>query len=124
MPNVKYFYVRNDWKKRDITIVSETFEEEGRKFVRCGWAFRSNHDKFVKKEGRTIALKRMQSEENNYSAVFEVEEFKFFNITSKILEAILTCPTTPRKYIDDIVQDLEYFTHCSVNGVVKWSWEV
>lgn len=123
MSKVKYFYVRNDWKKRDITIASEIFDENGQKFVKCGWAFRCNHDKFVKKEGRELALQRMNDNDLNYSAVISVDDFKFYDLVSRILGAILTCPATPKKYLEDVSEDLNYFTHCAVNGTPKWSWE-
>jgi hypothetical protein len=123
MSKVKYFYVRNDWKKRDITIASEIFDENGVKFVKFGWAFRCNHDKFVKKEGRQIAIRRMADQEAGYSAIVQVEDFKFYDLVTRILDAIVSCPTTPKKYIDDISQDLHYFAHCAVNGKPKWDWE-
>jgi hypothetical protein len=123
MSKVKYFYVRNDWKKRDITIASEIFDENGVKFVKFGWAFRCNHDKFIKKEGRQLSLQRMVEQDINYSATIEVEDFKFYDLVTKILDAILTCPTTPKKYREDIMIDLHYFAYCAVNGTPKCSWE-
>lgn len=47
MSKVKYLYVRNPWDRRDITIASDIVEENGKKFVKFGWAFRSNHDQFI-----------------------------------------------------------------------------
>lgn len=123
MSKVKYFYVRNECKKRDITIASEIFDEDGQKYVKFGWSFRSNHDQFIKREGRKLAFERMTSGQPGFSATVAVDDFKFYDLIAKILDAILTCPTTPRKYIDDISEDLYFFASCAVRGKPKWDWE-
>jgi hypothetical protein len=122
MSNVKYLYVRNEWKKRDITIVSDIFDDEGKTYIRCGWSFRSNHDKFIKKEGRKLALERMSSKDIDYSAILEIdpEDIKFYNIASKVLSVIIEKESTPRKFLDDLYDDLRYFSECSISGRPSW----
>ncbi len=110
MSNIKTFYIRNFKKNRDITIVSDLIEVDGKHIVKCGWAFRSNHDQFKKKEGRAIAQTRMNSNDENYTCVFEVETPKFKDISSKILENIIANKHTPKKYIKDIEWDYNYFS--------------
>jgi hypothetical protein len=124
MSNVKFLYVRNEWKNRDITIVSNLFDEGDKTFVKFAWAFRNNHDKFKKAEGRKIALERLESNDSNYSDVFEIEKdkIKFFNIATDILSIISQKENTPRKYIDDICEDLHYYIHCSNGGHTKEYW--
>lgn len=119
--NVKYLYVRNDWNKRNITIASDLVEEDGKKMVKCAWAFCSNKDKFIKKEGRQIALERLNTNDPAYSASFSVEEYRFYDIAAAILDQIIRHPNTPKKYLRDIEDDLSYFAHCSVNGTPKWA---
>lgn len=109
MNNIKTFYIRNFEKKRDLTIVSNLIEIDGKNVIKCGWAFRSNHDQFKKKEGRSIASERMNSNDPNYSTTFEVGAPSFKDIAGKILETILNRESTPRKYIDDIQWDYNYF---------------
>lgn len=111
MNNIKVFYVRNDWKKRDITIVSNLIEQDGKKVVKCGWSFRSNHDQFIKKEGREIATTRMNGNDPAYSISFEVDEPKFRTISVNILKSILSKSTTPRKYIQDIEYEIDYLSN-------------
>lgn len=120
MNNLKYLYVRNLYRNRDVTIVSNLTESDGKYYVNCGWAFRSNHDIFVKKEGRKLALERMNSSDPEYSATFLIENPKFFDISSNVLSAIIQKSSTPRKYIKDLTDDLFYFSHCAVNGVPKF----
>lgn len=96
MSNCKYLYVRNDWYKRNITIVSDLVEENGKKVVKCAWAFCSNKDKFIKKEGRQLALERLNNNDPAYSSSFEVETFKFYDIAAHILACIHQHPTTPK----------------------------
>lgn len=117
MSKCKYLYIRNEWKKRDITIVSDLVDKDDKVFVRCGWAFRCNHDKFIKREGRKLALERMESLDTDYSAEFEIkrEDISFFKIASEILSIIADKQSTPKKYIQDIAEDLHYFIHCA-NG--------
>lgn len=125
MSKCKYLYVRNDWKKRDITIVSDLVDREDKTFVRCGWAFRCNHDKFIKKEGRKIAYDRMDRLDPNYSVEFEItpENISFYKIASEILSVIANKESTPKKYIGDIAEDLHYFIHCA-NGVdIRDKWD-
>lgn len=110
MSNIKTFYVRNSLKNRDLTIVSDLIEIDGRKIVKCGWAFRSNHDQFKKKEGRAIAQHRMNVNDERYTCIFEVETPKFRDISSKILENIIANKNTPKKYIQDIEWDYNYFS--------------
>lgn len=109
MSNMKVFYVRNDYKKRDITIVSDLQDLDGRKVIKFAWAFRSNHDTFIKKEGKALARIRLEQADVNYSSSFEVESPKFRVICANILKTILSSQSTPRKYFDDIEFDIEYF---------------
>lgn len=111
MSNIKYLYVRNEWKNRDITIVSDLFEKEGKTFVKFAWAFRNKKDKFIKREGRKIALSRLENEDPNFSSLIEIEPEKvgFYAIASKILNGIISTKTTPKMYIDDISENLHFF---------------
>lgn len=120
MSNLKYLYVRNIYKKRDITIVSDVYDENGKTYVKAAWAFRCNHDKFIKKEGRKVALERLNVLDPNYSTVFETEEVKFYHIAAIILSEILTSQSTPKKYLEDIHDDLRYFTECALHGRPSW----
>lgn len=120
MSNLKYLYVRNMYRKRDITIVSDVFDENGKTYVKAAWTFRCNHDKFIKREGRKLALERLDSSDPNYSTIFETEEVKFYHIAAIILSEILVNPSTPRKYLEDIHDDLRYFTECALNGKPTW----
>lgn len=113
MNNMKVFYVRNDYRKRDITIVSDLQEVNGKNVVKFSWAFRSNHDKFVKKEGKNLAKQRLQDNDPHYTSSFEIEEPKFRSICAKILENILQNKNTPKKYIEDIEWDIHYFENDS-----------
>lgn len=109
MGNTKVFYVRNDPKKRDITIVSDLQEVDGKKVVKFAWAFRSNHDTFIKREGKVLARERLEYNDPNYSSFFEVDNPKFRSISANILKNILLNKNTPRKYFEDIEFDIEYF---------------
>jgi hypothetical protein len=125
MSNVKCFYIRNEWKKRDITIVSDLFsDKDGKSYIKFGWAFRSNHEKqFIKREGRKLAMERMNSNDVNYSAWFEVSEVKFTSIIADIIRIIMNKETTPQKYIPDLVDDLWYFENMpspNLNNEEKW----
>ncbi len=108
MSNIKFMYVRNPWKKRDITIVSDIVESEGKVFVKTGWAFRSNHDKFIKKEGRNLALERMNSSDEDYSEVLEIGKKNYYDIALVILSHIYNKYSTPRKYLNDISWEIQY----------------
>lgn len=124
MSNVKSLYIRNEWKKRDISIVSDLNVEGDEAVIRCGWSFRSNHEKqFVKKEGRRIAMERMDSSDPGYSAIFTIskEDVSFFKISSEILSIILQKETTPKKYLNDIEEDLHFFIYCSNSPVPNWN---
>lgn len=127
MTNIKYMYVRNMWKNRDITIVSNLIEKDDKTFVQCGWTFRHSKDKqFIKREGRKIALERMNNQDKDYSATFEIEkqDAKFFKICAGILSQILEKETTPNKYKNDIADDLYYFAYFSTNDrTPKECWE-
>lgn len=122
MSNVKYFYVRNDYKKRDVTIVSDILTDGEKCFVKAAWSFRSNHDKFIKREGRKIALERLKCSDVDYSALIEIEkeDIKFFEIVSRILGTILVKESTPKKYLDDLSEDFRYYTECAVHGRPSW----
>lgn len=120
MNNCKFLYVRNEFRNRDVTIVSDIFREDDKNFVRFAWTFRNNKDKFVKKEGAKIALERLENMEPGYSAVVEVEEFKFYSLASKILSTILESSKTPEKFVDDISTDLDYFNYRSTNEKPSW----
>jgi len=120
MNNCKFLYVRNEYRNRDVTIVSDIFSEGDKKFVKFAWTFRNNHDKFVKKEGAKIALQRLEMMEQGYSALVEVEEFKFYKLATKILSTILESNKTPVKFIEDISADLDYFNFRSNNEKSSW----
>lgn len=127
MTNIKYMYVRNMWKNRDITIVSNLFEKDDKTYVQCGWTFRHSKDKqFIKKEGRKIALERMSSQDEAYSTTFEIDkqDAKFFKICTEILSRILEKESTPKKYLVDIAEDLHYFAYFSdQERTPKECWE-
>jgi len=116
MSNMKFMYVRNDWKKRHITIVSDIVELEGKEFIKIGWAFRSNHDKFVKKEGRALALERMNSSDEKYSEVLEIGKRSYYDIALVILSHIYNSRFTPRKYLNDISWEIQY---CIMNANIS-----
>lgn len=125
MSNVKFLYVRNEWKKRDITIVSNLFDEEDKVFVKFAWAFRSNHDNFKKADGRKLALERLELGDVKYSDQFEINksDIQFFKIATEILSVISNNPNTPRKYLDDIAEDLSYYVHRAMGGHSKLQWK-
>lgn len=122
MPNLKYMYVRNNLKNRDITIISDLYEKEGKHFVNCAWSFRSNHDKFVKKEGRQIAKERLDNADPKYSVTIEIDQPKFYSIASDVLRAVLNSENTPRKYLDDIADDLYFFEYMSNKPQKEERW--
>lgn len=109
MPNVKFLYVRNSWDRRDISIASDIIDDNGKKYVKFGWAFRSNHDQFIKRDGRDISLNRMITNDEKYSAKVEIEEFKFYDIAEKMLHVIADSPYTPKKFKEDIFSDIRYY---------------
>lgn len=130
MPNLKYMYVRNEYKKRDVSIVSDLVEEDGNYFVKCGWTFRHKQDKFIKREGRKLALERMNSGDKNYSTKFQIEpeRVKFFDIAAEILSNILSKESTPRMYAEDILWDMEYYAFNALDDdqridLAKKMWE-
>lgn len=120
MNNCKFLYVRNEFRNRDVTIVSDIFREDDKNFVRFAWTFRNSKDKFIKKEGAKIALERLENMEPGYSAVVEVEEFKFYSLAGKILSTILESSKTPDKFVYDISTDLNYFNYRSKNEKPSW----
>jgi len=121
MSKVKYLYVRNPWDRRDITIASDIVEENGKKFVKFGWAFRSNHDQFIKREGRTIALNRMLNNHEEYSSKVEVEAFKFYDIAEAVLNVIVSNEYTPKKYKEDILSDIYFYRVKSRKHPPSWA---
>lgn len=124
MSNIKYLYVRNPEKKRDITIVSDLYTENDKFFVNCAWSFRSNHDNFVKKEGRNVAKERLDELEPGYSATIEIENPKFYTIAADVLRAVLNSENTPRKYLNDIADDLYFFEYMSKKPQSKERWKM
>jgi hypothetical protein len=100
--NVKYFYLRNDYNNRDVTIVTSVVPENNKYRVDFAWAFRSNHDQFVKKLGRGVVDVRLQLNDPNYSDTIWVDEKKSRKIKFEILKRLLTKESTPQKYIEDI----------------------
>lgn len=120
MNNCKFLYVRNEFRNRDVTIVSDIFKENGKKFVKFAWTFRNNKDKFIKKEGAKIALERLKNMEPGYSSIVEVEEFKFYSLASTILSTILESNKTPEKFVFDISTDLDYFNYRAKNKKPSW----
>lgn len=111
----KYLYVRNDWKRRYITIVSEIFTENDKKFVKFAWTFCHNKDKFIKREGKKIVNERFENMTEGYSGVTEVSEFKFHKLSYVILDHIFNSKNIPCKYLDDIQDDMFYYLQFS-NG--------
>ena len=121
MSKCKFLYVRNELRKRDITIVSDIIDKGDKKYVKFAWTFRCNHDKFIKKEGRQIAKDRLNSMLPGYSSEVEIDDVKFYNIAAKILSVISCAETTPKKFLQDILDDLQYFAYFA--GGEKPSWE-
>lgn len=122
-----FLYVRNPFKKRDITIVSEIFEEDEKKFVKFAWTFRSNHDQFIKREGRKVALERLNNKDQCFAEV-EVDQFSFYEIAATIVSTIFSNKDTPKKYLDDLNEDFSYYKNCLEYGkpelvkvMEKWS---
>jgi len=109
MSNVKFLYVRNSWDRRDISIASDIVDDNGKKYVKFGWAFRSNHDQFIKRDGRDISLNRMITNDERYSAKVEINEFKFYDIAEAMLQVIINSPYTPKKFIEDLASDIYYY---------------
>lgn len=109
--NIKYLYVRNEYKKRDVTVVSNLFDEDGKTFIKFAWSFRHKNDQFIKREGRRVALERLQNNDPNYSAMVQVEpeKVKFFDLAVEILESIANSPYTPKVYKRDIAEDMQYY---------------
>lgn len=122
MSKIKYMYVRNDFDNRDITIVSDLIETGGKYKVKCAWTFRNKKDKFIKKEGRKIAFERMQNNDANYSASFEIEksDINFYNIATKILEQVMEHKNTPKSYLNDIYLDKEYYSYYTLTGIDRY----
>ena len=111
----KYLYVRNDWKRRYITIVSEVFTEGEKSLVKFAWTFCHNKDKFIKKEGKKLVDERFDEMTPGYSGVAEVAELNFHRISYVILGHIFNAENTPFKYLDDIQDDMFYYLQFS-NG--------
>lgn len=117
----KTYYVRNDFKKLAVTIVSSVekvmrpswFSAFGigkptfQYCIKAGWAFRSNKDDFIKKEGREIAEFRM-NEQIDYSCEFIVDSLSHRGITKRIIENILRDSKTPWKYRKELEEELYY----------------
>jgi hypothetical protein len=110
-------YVRNEEKNRDITIVSDLIEENGNYFIKCAWAFRHRTDKFIKREGRKLALERLNSADEKFSTKFQLdpERVRFFNIAAEILSNILSKENTPKRFIKDILWDMDFFNYLSLS---------
>lgn len=106
MKNLKYLYVRNTEKRRDITVVSSIKDVgENEVEVSCAWTFRNNHDKLFKKSiGREIALNRLNNKDDRYftSFIISKSEKNTFVICIKLLNKILENVNTPKKYLEDI----------------------
>lgn len=104
-------YVRNECKKRDVTIVSNLIKEGDETFVEFAWSFRHKNDKFIKREGRKIVLERLQNNDADYSATIQIapKNVKFFDIAVEILESIANNPNTPKIYKRDIMEDMSYY---------------
>ena len=114
--NLKFLYVRNDYKKRDITIASNLVKEGDKTVIKFGWAFRHKKDKFIKKEGRDRAVERMNSGDVDYSHQIELsdDEVGFYSIALKVLNFILSKETTPRIYFNDLLEDIQYYNYVNV----------
>lgn len=124
--NRKYLYVRNDYRKRDITIVSDLLDRGDTFVVNFAWTFRSNkEEQFIKKVGRKIAVERLESNDPTYSDFVEIpkDEVNFYNIAYAVLVKIWENQATPIKFLEDLEEDARYFKFCSENGREKMSWE-
>lgn len=103
--NVKFFYVRNPFKKRDITICSNLEIVDGVPTVHYGVSFRNNHDKFIKREGRDCSLKRMVSRDKKYSGTVVANVVSYYDISINVLKDLLS-HDIPRKYVKDIQDEI------------------
>lgn len=112
MSNVKFLYVRNPFQRRDITIASDLIEDKNGPKIKFAWTFRRNDEEFIKKLGRDVAMDRLVNADPQYSAELPVEEVRFYGISKQILEHICNQPTTPKKYLNDLFEDLYYYDYC------------
>lgn len=112
--NVKFFYVRNPFKNRDITICSNLEIVEGIPRIHYGFSFRNNHDKFVKKEGRDCSLQRMIRKDKKYSGMITAEKITYYDISIGVLQDILN-HDIPKKYINDLNDEILFLRDRSLN---------
>lgn len=116
--NTKFLYVRNPQKKRDVSICSTLDVNNDEVTITYGYSFRSNHDQFVKRDGRALSYDRMirirdylpSDSSENYAGSFSMEkkEMSYYTVAIQILEKILDNPTTPKKYKEDVVGEIEF----------------
>jgi len=109
MNKVKFSYVRNPKRKRDVTIVSNIFFVNEKPFVEFGYAFRSNHDTFKKVEGRRFATERMALRDPKFSGIIEIQEIRHKKIMAGILKEILENKDIPLKFVDDLQASLNFY---------------
>jgi hypothetical protein len=106
MADVKFKYVRNERKKIAMTLVTSLERRSDGNLVKCGWAFASNHDTFKKKEGRELAINRMNSDDVDYSFSFFIDSPTHYGITDQALRIVANNIKTPRKYKEEIIEYL------------------
>jgi len=120
MSNMKFSYIRNPEKKRDVTIVSNIFYVDEKPFIEYGYSFRSNHDVFKKKEGRKFATQRMVSRDSKYSGVISIDTITHNRIMSGILIKILeNSEHIPKKFLIDIEEKLSYYDSAHYSKTMK-----
>lgn len=102
MNDVKYFYVRNPYDRRDVTVVTRVRPYGAIYKVEFAWAFRSNHDDFVKRLGRELVDARLDTKDSNFYSYIFVDEKRSGVIKFEILLELLKNPNTPKKFLEDI----------------------
>lgn len=108
MSKMKFYYVRNPKKNRDITIVSNVFYVDNKPFVEFGYTFRNNHDLFKKEEGRQYAVSRMRDRTPEYSGTVALFDVKHKEIMTVILDWIISQDNVPKKFRPDIKNAIEH----------------
>jgi hypothetical protein len=105
---MKFYYIRNPQKNRDITIVSNIINENDYHYVEFGFTLRNNHDIFKKREGRHFAEQRLYKKDEKFSGKLKIEHIKHKEIMFSILNNILINPHVPKKFIPDIENSIKY----------------
>lgn len=115
MSNVKYLYVRNPFKRRDITIASDLVQENDEYTLKFAWTFRRNDEEFIKKLGREVAYDRLTGvaeDSEEYSASLKINNPTFYGISRAIVQYISEHENTPKKYLEDLYEDMYYYNFC------------